>query len=190
VSATLQSEPALASAGVPADQQTSKETEQSSMRGPGDRLVIAVLAACFAAITALTWRKWGVPELDAGAELTTADLVKHGALVYRDVRYYYGPLGLYSLALSFKIFGTSFTTAYIFGLGQAVAILAAFYALARQWLVPLTAGLSTALLLAIGFRHPPLLNQWEKLDHPRLAWAAVAVMIFILCFMPMPVMLR
>jgi membrane-associated protease RseP (regulator of RpoE activity) len=46
------------------------------------------------------------------------------------------------------------------------------------------------LLLAIGFRHPPLLNQWEKLDHPRLAWAAVAVLIFILCFMPLPVMLR
>jgi membrane-associated protease RseP (regulator of RpoE activity) len=44
------------------------------------------------------------------------------------------------------------------------------------------------LLLAIGFRHPPLLNQWEKLDRKRLIWAAVAVMMFILCFMPMPVM--
>jgi membrane-associated protease RseP (regulator of RpoE activity) len=46
------------------------------------------------------------------------------------------------------------------------------------------------LLLAIGFRHPPLLNQWERLDRSRLIWAAVAVLIFILCFMPMPVMLR
>jgi membrane-associated protease RseP (regulator of RpoE activity) len=44
------------------------------------------------------------------------------------------------------------------------------------------------LLLAIGFRHPPLLNQWEKLDRKRLIWAAVAVLMFILCFMPMPVM--
>jgi len=118
---------------------------------PGDRAVIGMLALCFAALTALTWRKWGVPELDAGAELTTADLVKHGTLVYQDVRYYYGPLGLYSLALSFKLFGTSFATAYGFGLLQAASILAVFYALARQWLAPVVAGLTTAVLLAIGF---------------------------------------
>ena len=116
-----------------------------------DSTAIAVLAACFALIAALTWRKWGVPELDSGAELTTADLIKHGALAYRDVRYYYGPLGLYSLALSFKVFGTSFTTVYAFGLLQAAGILGAFYALARQWLAPLNAGVTTAVLLAIGF---------------------------------------
>lgn len=113
--------------------------------------MLAVLALCFAALTALTWRKWGVPEIDAGAELTTADLVKHGAVAYRDVRYYYGPLGLYSLALSFKVLGTSFTTAFAFGLAQTAAILAVFYVFARQWLVPLVAGLATAVLLAIGF---------------------------------------
>ncbi len=123
----------------------------SSRRQPRDASAIAVLAACFAALAALTWRKWGVPEIDAGAELTTADLVKHGALAYRDVRYYYGPLGLYSLALSFKLLGSSFTVAYAFGLAQALAILAAFYTLARQWLVPLSAGLATAVLMAIGF---------------------------------------
>ncbi len=119
--------------------------------GLRDAPTITALAVCFAALTALTWRRWGVPEIDAGAELTTADLVKHGALAYRDVRYYYGPLGLYSLALSFKLLGTSFTTAFAFGLAQAAAIVAAFYALARQWLPPLTAGLASAILLAIGF---------------------------------------
>ncbi len=122
---------------------------------PGDGIrdgsVILALCACFAALTALTWRRWGVPEIDAGAELTTADLIKHGALAYRDVRYYYGPLGLYALALAFKLFGTGFTTAFAFGLAQTAAILAAFYALARRWLDPLAAGLATAVLLAIGF---------------------------------------
>jgi membrane-associated protease RseP (regulator of RpoE activity) len=44
------------------------------------------------------------------------------------------------------------------------------------------------LLLAIGFRHPPLMNRWEKLDRARLIWAGIAVLIFVLCFMPMPVM--
>jgi hypothetical protein len=109
------------------------------------------LAVCFAALTALTWRRWGVPEIDAGAELTTADLVKHGAVAYKDVRYYYGPLGLYSLALAFKLLGTSFTTAYAFGLAQTAAIVAAFYALARQWLDPLPASLASMMVLAIGF---------------------------------------
>ena len=47
-----------------------------------------------------------------------------------------------------------------------------------------------ALLLAIGFRHPPLLNSWEQLDRRRLVWTAVAILIFILSFMPMPVLLR
>lgn len=120
-------------------------------RAIGDVHVAAALLLLFAAMTVLTWRKWGMPEIDAGAELTTADLVKHGALAYRDVRYFYGPLGLYSLALTFKLFGTSFATAYAFGLAQAAAILVAFYVLARHWLRSLTAGLATAVLLAIGF---------------------------------------
>jgi hypothetical protein len=116
-----------------------------------DRAVVAALCALFVIVVALTWQRWGAPEIDAGAELTTADLVAHGALPYRDVRYFYGPLGLYELALAFKLFGTSFTVAYGFGMAQAAAILAAFYALARRWLTPVVAGLSTAVLLAIGF---------------------------------------
>lgn len=47
-----------------------------------------------------------------------------------------------------------------------------------------------ALLLWLGFRHPPLLYQWERLDQTRLLWTAVAVLIFILSFMPMPVLIR
>src|SRR5207248_11083181 len=120
-------------------------------RSVGDGPVIVALLLLASAIVAITWRKWGVPEIDSGAELTTADLVKHGAVAYRDVRYFYGPLGLYVLALSFKMLGTSFATAYVFGLAQTAAILAAFYALARQWLRPSVAGLATATLLAIGF---------------------------------------
>jgi membrane-associated protease RseP (regulator of RpoE activity) len=45
----------------------------------------------------------------------------------------------------------------------------------------------SVLLLAIGFRHPPLLNRWEKIDRARMFWAGVAILIFILCFMPMPI---
>jgi membrane-associated protease RseP (regulator of RpoE activity) len=47
-----------------------------------------------------------------------------------------------------------------------------------------------ALLLALGFRHPPLLYQWDRLDRTRLIWTGVAVLIFVLTFMPMPVLVR
>ncbi|MCL4524880.1 MAG: site-2 protease family protein [Acidobacteria bacterium] len=42
------------------------------------------------------------------------------------------------------------------------------------------------LLLTLGFRHPPLLDRWEPIDGKRRAWAAIAVLIFVLCFMPVP----
>jgi membrane-associated protease RseP (regulator of RpoE activity) len=43
-----------------------------------------------------------------------------------------------------------------------------------------------ALLLAVGFRHPPLLDRWQPIDRRRRSWALVALAIFILCFMPAP----
>jgi membrane-associated protease RseP (regulator of RpoE activity) len=42
------------------------------------------------------------------------------------------------------------------------------------------------LLLSLGFRHPPLLDRWEPIDAKRRVWAAIAVLIFALCFMPVP----
>jgi membrane-associated protease RseP (regulator of RpoE activity) len=42
------------------------------------------------------------------------------------------------------------------------------------------------LLVTIGFRHPPLIDQWEPLDRRRRILSGVALAIFILCFMPAP----
>jgi hypothetical protein len=130
---------------------TPRPPEVAAPRALGDLPVAALLGVLFAVMAALTWRKWGVPEIDAGAELTTAERVANGAVAYQDVRYFYGPLGLYGLAAAFKVFGASFTTAFGFGLVQTAAILGVFYALARHWLRPTVAGLATAVLLAIAF---------------------------------------
>src|SRR6185503_12435215 len=116
-----------------------------------DRAVLSVLGLALVGMLALTWRKWGVPELDAGAELTTAESITRGALPYADVRYFYGPLGLYALAGSFKVFGASLEVAFAFGMLQTAAILGTFYALARRWLEPVVAGLASAIVLAIAF---------------------------------------
>lgn len=42
------------------------------------------------------------------------------------------------------------------------------------------------LLVAIGFRHPPLIDRGEPLDRSRRILAGVAVAIFVLSFMPAP----
>ncbi|MFZ0638564.1 MAG: site-2 protease family protein [Candidatus Acidiferrales bacterium] len=42
------------------------------------------------------------------------------------------------------------------------------------------------LFLVLGFRHPPLIDSWTPLDTTRRAWAVVALIIFLLCFTPLP----
>jgi hypothetical protein len=116
-----------------------------------DVVALAGLALGLILLTILTWKKWGNPALDAGAELTTAERVADGAVPYRDIRYFYGPLGLYSLAGSFELFGASLATAFAFGLAMTTAIVGSFYALARQWLRPTVAAVCAAMVMAIGF---------------------------------------
>ena len=42
------------------------------------------------------------------------------------------------------------------------------------------------LLSLLGFRHPALLDRWEPLDPRRRIWAALALLVFLLCFTPQP----
>jgi hypothetical protein len=123
------------------------------LRGPvAARGYVIGLLLFLVLLSAMSWRRWGNPELDAGADLTVADLIADDGFVpYEDVRYFYGPLGIYSLALAFKLFGSSFTVAFVFGYLQTAAILGLFYALVRRWTELLTACLATAVLAAIGF---------------------------------------
>jgi membrane-associated protease RseP (regulator of RpoE activity) len=47
-----------------------------------------------------------------------------------------------------------------------------------------------AILLVLGCRHPPLIDRRELLDTKRRVWAAVGLAIFVLSFMPVPVILQ
>jgi len=47
-----------------------------------------------------------------------------------------------------------------------------------------------ALLFLLGFRHPALMDRWQPLDRGRRTWALIALLIFLLCFMPAPFILR
>jgi hypothetical protein len=121
------------------------------IRSNADARAIAGLAFLFALLAALSWQKWGVPSVDPGHELTTAATIAGGGEPYLDIRYFYGPAGVYALGGAFAVFGTSFTVAFAFGLAQTAAILAAFYALARRLLSVIPSFLATAIVAAIGF---------------------------------------
>jgi len=128
-----------------------KPSRVREIAADADVRAVAALGFFFALLAALSWRKWGVPSVDSGHELTVAATIAEGGEPYRDIRYFYGPLGVYSLAGAFAVFGTGFTTAFAFGLAQAAAICGVFYALARQLLRVLPATLATAVVVAIGF---------------------------------------
>jgi hypothetical protein len=139
---------------TPAERAAAEARSGSRLReiaANADVRAVAGLTLIFALLAALSWRKWGVPSVDAGHELTVAAAIAEGGEPYRDIRYFYGPIGVFSLGGAFAVFGTSFTTAFAFGLCQAAAIIGAFYALARQLLRVLPAFLASAIVAAIGF---------------------------------------
>ncbi len=68
---------------------------------------------------------------------------------------------------------------------RRISLLVAFGLLLLGWIWPGWM-MWSALLLLFGFRHPRLLDYWEPLDPARRLWAAIAILIFILCFMPVP----
>ncbi len=136
---------------VPDSAEPGSASSAGRIRPSPDALAIAGLTFFFALLAALTWRKWGVPSVDPGHELTTAASIASGGEPYLDIRYFYGPVGVYALGGSFAVFGTSFTTAFAFGLAQTAAILAAFYALARRLLPVVPSFLATAIVATIGF---------------------------------------
>ena len=46
-----------------------------------------------------------------------------------------------------------------------------------------------ALLFALRFRHPPLIDPWTPVGKGREVWAFVAIAIFVVCFMPWPIII-
>jgi membrane-associated protease RseP (regulator of RpoE activity) len=62
--------------------------------------------------------------------------------------------------------------------GIALFLMAIFFW--QGWIV------FAVLVFFLGYRHPQLLDSWTPLDRSRRAWALIALIIFLLCFTPMP----
>jgi hypothetical protein len=64
---------------------------------------LPVLAA--AASLAVSWQRWINPFVDSGRELDVPWRLAQGERLYRDITYYYGPLGPWVNALALRLFG-------------------------------------------------------------------------------------
>jgi hypothetical protein len=74
--------------------------------------------------------KWSDAIVDTGTEWIYADELSRGALLYRDVVYWFGPLTPYVLAAFLRLFGSSFPSLVVAGIAGSIGTLAAlFYAL-------------------------------------------------------------
>ena len=69
-----------------------------------------LLAVLFASLAIWSWRKWPDPFVDFGHELYIPWQLAEGRVLYRDIAYFMGPLSQYFNALSFVVFGASFST--------------------------------------------------------------------------------
>ena len=70
-----------------------------ALLGPGIIIVVGLV------MLAISWRKWPDPLIDFGRELYVPWQLSQGAVLYRDIAYFNGPLSPYFNALVFKICG-------------------------------------------------------------------------------------
>jgi hypothetical protein len=107
--------------------------------------------AVFLLLAAISWNRWIEPYVDTGRELMVPWRVAHGEALYRDVRFYYGPLAPWAAAAVDLVAGRSFAARIALAAVVALLHLEALRRLARRMLSPGRAILVTSLVVAVTF---------------------------------------
>jgi hypothetical protein len=94
-------------------------------------LIPLTLALLFAAMAWATWNQWGDAQVDYGGEVYTAWRLSQGAVLYRDVAYFTGPLSPYLNALVLAL-GGGILGLQLFHLLLAACSAALIHALLRR----------------------------------------------------------
>jgi hypothetical protein len=79
-----------------------------------------------------SWRKWPDPLIDFGCELYSPWRLANGAVLYRDIDCFYGPLSKYFNAVLFKCFGPGLMVLVTANLVVFAAILVVIHGLCRR----------------------------------------------------------
>jgi len=112
-------------------------------------LGVALIAGLASFFLALSWRKWPDPLIDFGRELYLPWRLANGAVLYRDVDDFYGPLSQYFNAGLFRLFGPGLMVLVTANLAVFVAILVTIYRLFRRAWGPGAAFVAAAVFIAV-----------------------------------------
>jgi hypothetical protein len=118
----------------------------------GEIAGLITLAGLTSMFLAFSWRKWPDPLIDFGTELYTPWRLASGAVLYRDVDCFYGPLSKYFNALIFFLFKPSLMVLVTANLIVFAAIVAILYLLCRRaWGIASALTACTIFIVLFGF---------------------------------------
>jgi hypothetical protein len=110
-----------------------------------------LLVASGVLMAQISWLKWPDLVIDFGEQAYIAWRLSEGAVLYRDIAYFYGPLSSYVHALLFKLFGPHLIVLIIFNLVLVASLTALIYRLflfIGSRLSALVAGLTFLIVFA------------------------------------------
>lgn len=112
-------------------------------------LHLGVLAGLTVYYLSVSWRRWPDAVVDFGRELYVPWQLAEGALLYRDVDEFYGPLSQYVNAALFHVFGPGMMVLVYANLAVFAAIVGSTYFLVRQAWGGMAALGGTAVFVAV-----------------------------------------
>ena len=103
----------------------------------------SAILAVFAAMLAVSWRRWTSPIADSGREMDLPLRLMEGEWLYRDVHYIYPPLAPYLNSLLYRLFGAHLDILHAAGIACSILIAALCYRIARRLLDPFESAIAT-----------------------------------------------
>jgi 4-amino-4-deoxy-L-arabinose transferase-like glycosyltransferase len=107
------------------------------------------IVAVFAAMLAVSWRRWISLGADSGREMDLPLRLLNGELLYRDVYYLYPPFSPYFHSSLYRIFGASLDVLQVSGALCAALIVWMCYRIARRLMTPSESALAVIAVILV-----------------------------------------
>ncbi len=107
----------------------------------------ATILIVFAAMLAVSWRRWTSPIADSGREMDLPIRLLNGEWLYRDVHHIYPPLAPYLNAVMYRIFGAHLDVLHASGIACSAILAVLCYRIARRLLTPGEAAIATTAII-------------------------------------------
>jgi hypothetical protein len=120
---------------LPADDQGAKpESVPFPLRTRLGQRVTAITLPLLAAVASLvaTWKCWINPLVDSGRELDVPSRLAQGERLYRDVTYYYGPVGPWINAAALRFFGARWLVLEMVCAATALCVFVLLFRITRR----------------------------------------------------------